>query len=119
MDTYMARDLCENDMVTNRNNAFLTFNYFDGSKDCDRVASAAVFGQHFYSLRLPFASSIFSSEANAILLAVKFVVSSYKSKFMICSDSLSQSIQMLWILFQQNVAELVKGLFQILLYFVN
>ena len=63
--------------------------YTDGSKDCDRVASAAVFGQHFYSLRLPFASSIFSSEANAILLAVKFVVSSYKSKFMICSDSLS------------------------------
>jgi hypothetical protein len=34
-------------------------------------------------------SSIFSVEANAILLALKFVASSDKSKFMICSDSLS------------------------------
>jgi hypothetical protein len=41
------------------------------------------------SLRLPSASSIFSVEANAILLALKFVASSDKSKFMICSDSLS------------------------------
>jgi hypothetical protein len=37
----------------------------------------------------PSASSIFSAEANAILLALKFVASSEKSKFMICSDSLS------------------------------
>jgi hypothetical protein len=32
---------------------------------------------------------IFSAEANAILLALKFIASSDKSKFMICSDSLS------------------------------
>jgi hypothetical protein len=62
--------------------------YTDGSKDYDRVASAAVFGQQVYSARLPSASSIFGAEANAIHLALKFVASSEKSKFMICSDSL-------------------------------
>jgi len=63
--------------------------YTDGAKDGDRVASAAVFGQQVYSTRLPSASSIFSAEANAILLALKFVASSDQSKFMICSYSLS------------------------------
>jgi hypothetical protein len=47
----------------------------------------AVFGQHVYSARIPSAISIFSAEANAILLALKFVASSEKIKFMICSDS--------------------------------
>jgi hypothetical protein len=50
---------------------------------------AAVFGQQVYSARIPSASSIFSAEVNAILLVLKFVASSEKSKFMICSDSLS------------------------------
>jgi len=63
--------------------------YTDGSNDGDRVASAAVFGQQVYSVRLPSASSIFSAEANTMLLALKFVASSDKSKFMICSDSIS------------------------------
>jgi hypothetical protein len=63
--------------------------YTDDSKDGDRVASTAVFGQQVYSARLPSASLIFSAEANAILLALKFIASSDKSKFMICSDSLS------------------------------
>ena len=63
--------------------------YTDGSKDGNRVASATVFGQQVYSARLPSASSIFNAEANAILLGLKFVASSEKSKFMICSDSLS------------------------------
>ena len=63
--------------------------YADGSKDGYRVASEAVFGQQVYSLRLLSASSIFSAKAIAILLALKFVASSDKSKFMICSDSLS------------------------------
>jgi len=57
--------------------------YTDGSKDGDRVALAAVFGQQIYYVRLPSASSIVSTEA------LKFVASSDKSKFMICSDSLS------------------------------
>ena len=63
--------------------------YTDGSKDGDRVASAVVFMQQRYSLRLPSASLIFSAEANAILLALKFIASSDGSKFMICSHSLS------------------------------
>ena len=63
--------------------------YTDGSKDSDRVVSAAVFGQQIYSARLLSVSSIFSAEVNAIRFALKFVVSSDKSKFMICSDSLS------------------------------
>jgi hypothetical protein len=63
--------------------------YNDGSKDGDRVASAAVFGQQVYSVRLPFVSSIVSAEANATLLVLKFIASSDKSKFMICLDSLS------------------------------
>jgi len=42
-----------------------------------------------YSTRLSSASSIFSAEANAILLALKFLTCSDKSKFMICSESLS------------------------------
>jgi len=50
--------------------------YIDGSKDGERVASEAVFGQQVYSVRLPSASSIFSAEANAILLALKFITSS-------------------------------------------
>ena len=63
--------------------------YADGSKDGYRVGSAAVFGQQVYSARIPSTSSIFSAEANAIHLALKFVASSEKSKFMICSDLLS------------------------------
>ena len=42
-----------------------------------------------YSVRLPSTSSIFSAEANAMFLVFKFVASSYKCKFRICSDSLS------------------------------
>ena len=50
--------------------------YKDGSKNGDRVGSAAVFGQQVYSVRLPSASSVFSAETKAILLALKFVASS-------------------------------------------
>ena len=49
----------------------------------------AVFEQQVYSLRLLSAISIFSAEYNVMLLALKFVASSDKSKFMICSDSRS------------------------------
>jgi hypothetical protein len=63
--------------------------YTDGSQDGNIVASAAVFGQQVYSVRLPSASSIFRAEANAIHLALKFIASSDKSKFMICSDYIS------------------------------
>ena len=61
----------------------------DCSPNCDRVASAAVFGQHGYYVRLPSTSSTISVEGNAMFLALKFVASSDESQFMICSDSLS------------------------------
>ena len=63
--------------------------YTDGSKDGDKVASAAVFGERVETRRLPSASSIFSAEAQAILLALKIVASSVEDKFLVCSDSLS------------------------------
>ena len=63
--------------------------YTDGSKDDDRVASAALFGDRVASLRLPPPASIFTAEAKAIILALKFIAASNKSKFIICSDSLS------------------------------
>ena len=63
--------------------------YTDGSKDGDRVASAALFGDRVSTLRLPSSSSIFTAEARAIILALKFIAASDKSKFIICSDSLS------------------------------
>jgi hypothetical protein len=63
--------------------------YPDCSPNCDRVAMAAVFGQHGYYVRLPCTSSTISVEANAMLLALKFVASSSESQFVICSDSLS------------------------------
>jgi hypothetical protein len=59
------------------------------SKDGDRIASAAVFGHQVYSVQSPSVSSIFTTEANTILLAMKFAVSSDESKVIICSDSLS------------------------------
>ena len=52
------------------------------------VASAAIFEQQVYSLRLPSASSIFIAEANVIRLALKFAASSHESKFMISSNTL-------------------------------
>jgi hypothetical protein len=48
--------------------------YADGSKNGDSVAPAAVFGHQVYAARLSTACSIFSAEANAILLALKFAV---------------------------------------------
>ena len=62
--------------------------YTDGSNDSGMVASAAVFGQQIYSLRLPSASSIFVAEVNAIRLVLKFVAFSDESKFMISSNTL-------------------------------
>ena len=63
--------------------------YTDGSKDGERVASAAVFGDRASTRRLPSSSSIFTAEARAIILGLQFIAASNKSKFIICSDSLS------------------------------
>ena len=48
--------------------------YTDGSKDGDRVATAAVFRDRAATLRLPSDASIFTAEAEAIILALKFHV---------------------------------------------
>jgi len=59
--------------------------YTDRSRDGDRVTSAAVFGQHVYSLRL-----LSVQKLTQYFLLFKFVVaSSDKSKLMFCSDCLS------------------------------
>jgi hypothetical protein len=62
--------------------------YIGDSKDGDRAALTAVFGQ-VYSLRLPSDSSIASAEANVMFLALTFVISTDQSQFMICSVYLS------------------------------
>ena len=61
----------------------------DGSKDGDRIASAAVCRQSTMQCRLPKFSSIFSAEMQAIMLALDFIESSIHDKFLILSDSLS------------------------------
>jgi hypothetical protein len=55
---------------------------YDVSKDGNKIVPAI-------SLRLSSASSIFSAEAIAVLLALEFVASSDESKIMACSDSFS------------------------------
>ena len=47
--------------------------YTDGSKDGEKVASAAVFGGESYQFRLPNNSSIFSAELKAIDLALNHI----------------------------------------------
>ena len=63
--------------------------YTDGSKDDTKVAAAAVHGTESATCSLPSDASIFTAEAKAIILALKFVQRSDKHKFLICSDSLS------------------------------
>ena len=59
--------------------------YTDGSNNGDIISSTAAFRE----LPVSSASSIISTEANTILVALKFVVSSDKNKCMMCSDFLS------------------------------
>ena len=63
--------------------------YIDGSKDGGSVASRAILGGEAATLCLPLQASIFTAEARAILLALKLITISNKTKFIICSDSLS------------------------------
>ena len=63
--------------------------YTDGSKDKDRVASAAICKQKELSERLPGEASIYTAEVRAILLALKEIERSNRKNFIIFSDSLS------------------------------
>ena len=63
--------------------------YTDGSKDGEQVASAAVIGDHVVQSRLPDKCSIFTAELKAIQMALEYIRSSRKTKFVIFSDSKS------------------------------
>ena len=63
--------------------------YTDGSKDGDRVSSAAICKQYQKSERLPNQASIYTAEINAILLALGIMEHSNRMDFLLFSDSLS------------------------------
>ena len=63
--------------------------YTDGSKDENRVSSAAVTGQTVKQCRLPGCASVFTAELQAIHLALDFIETCQDTKFVIFSDSLS------------------------------
>ncbi len=63
--------------------------YTDGSKCGDRVAAAAAVPQGELKSRLPDKTSIFSAELRAILLALDCADVSWKTQFILFSDSLS------------------------------
>jgi len=63
--------------------------FTDGSKANTAVAAAAVAPDKTLKNRLPDAASIYSAEAVAILLALKYVHRSRAGSFLICSDSQS------------------------------
>ena len=69
--------------------------YTDGSKDDSKVGCAAISRLHSSKLRLPNNATIFSAEAKAIDLALKFISEYSADKYIIFSDSLSvlQSIK--------------------------
>ena len=71
------------------------FFYTDGSKDDVSTACAFVFGEAYFSDRLPENTSVFNAELFAILRAIQFIRSRRVPKAVICSDSKSalQSLQ--------------------------
>ena len=65
------------------------FIYTDGSKTENAVGCAALMGSSSLKEHLPTASSIFTAELRAILLALNLITKSPKDHFIICTDSLS------------------------------
>ena len=63
--------------------------YTDGSKDSGSVAAAAVCNDIQLACRLPSEASIFSAEAQAIILALEIIETSNHTAFYIFSDSMS------------------------------
>ncbi len=72
-------------------NRYSNYNFMctDGSKDNEKVDSAAVFANQILLERIPDYASIFSGELHALLLALNLVTQSRHSMFVICTDSLS------------------------------
>ena len=65
------------------------FIYTDGSKTENAVGCAALMGSSSLKEHLPSASSIYTAELRAIVLAFKLIAKSHKEHFVICTDSLS------------------------------
>ena len=65
--------------------------YADGSKVGTAVAAAAMSGPTLLVNRLPNGSSIFSTEARGILLALSIIESAAHDEFLILTDSFSRS----------------------------
>ena len=63
--------------------------YTDGSKDGEKVASAAILDGESYQFRLPNNSSIFSAELKAIDLALNHIEQDAYWRYIIFTDSLS------------------------------
>ena len=63
--------------------------YTDGSKDVEKVASAAVLDGDLYQFRLPNNSSMFSTEQKAIDLALNHIQQDAYWRYIIYTDSLS------------------------------
>ena len=63
--------------------------YTDGSKDSEKVASAAILDGELYQFRLPNNSSIFSAELKAIDLALNHIEQDVYWRYIIFNDSLS------------------------------
>jgi hypothetical protein len=63
--------------------------YTDGSKDKGRVAAAAVCRGLEVVTRIPDQSSIFMTEARALLLALEYIEASDRRDYIIYSDSFS------------------------------
>lgn len=66
-----------------------TLIYTDGSKSGNQVAAAFATNEVHQGIRIPDQSSIFTAEANALLLALKFIETSSQKKFLIMTDSKS------------------------------
>ena len=63
--------------------------FTDGSKDGEKVASAAILDGELYQFRLPNNSSIFSAELKAIDLALNHIEQDAYWRYIIFTDSLS------------------------------
>jgi ribonuclease HI len=92
------------------------FVFTDGSK-ADGVGSAAVLGKNVYSCRIDDDASVFTAEAYAILLALRAIEGSRRSKFVIFSDSFSCLQAILSCKWQNpavlDILEAYKNLFEI------
>ena len=76
-------------MVFKYKEQYYTHEEIDGSKDGDKVASAAILDGELYQFRLPNNSSIFTAELKAIDLALNHMEQDAYWRYIIYTDSLS------------------------------